>query len=340
MFTSASREAFYGGTLLALTLRRGNRTLSVFQERSEFAMSRLPSLVEQIVVPSGETQPAAWLGIVRMVEELSTMTRFEDIQEHVAHTARSLVGADGVTFVLREGGLCHYVKEEAIGPLWKGQRFPMSACISGWSMLNASTAVVPDVYADPRIPIHAYEPTFVRSLIMVPIGLKDPLGAIGAYWSHKRSFDEETVTLLEGLARSTASAVSMVHFQSMLTLAEERALRAQEIGGLGAWTIDAENGGFSASLIFKAHFGRARACDLTYAEVLSQIHPEDREALRHCITNAVEHGDPFRLACRVTWPDGSRHWLDLQADIVHDSRGAVARVCGISVEFEPSVLSQ
>lgn len=297
-------------------------------------MSRLPSLVEQIVAPSSSDQAGHWLRIVRMVEELSTITRFDEIQSHVARTAREIVGADGVTFVLREGTLCHYVEESAIGPLWKGQRFPMSACISGWSMLNASTAVVPDIYSDPRIPIDAYEPTFVRSLVMVPIGLKDPLGAIGAYWSNKRTFDQETVALLEGLARSTASAVSMVHLQSMLTLAEERALRALEVGGLGAWTIDAENGGFHASLIFKAQFGRVGACNLTYADLLAQVHAEDREALRLSVTEAAEFGQPFRLACRVHWPDGSLHWLDLQADIVRDSRGSVTRVCGISLEFQ------
>ena len=31
---------------------------------------------------------------------------------------------------------CYYADEDAISPLWKGQRFPMSACISGWAMLN------------------------------------------------------------------------------------------------------------------------------------------------------------------------------------------------------------
>ena len=31
---------------------------------------------------------------------------------------------------LREG---RYADEDAIGKLWKGQRFPMSTCISGWA---------------------------------------------------------------------------------------------------------------------------------------------------------------------------------------------------------------
>lgn len=299
-------------------------------------MTSLSFETEHVPARAAAAPSGRWLQIMGMIEQLATLHRFEDIQSFVTRTARDLVGADGATFVLREDGLCHYVNEDAIGPLWKGQRFPLNACISGWSMMNATTAIVPDVYADARIPLAAYEPTFVRSLVMVPVGTADPLGAIGAYWSTKRSFDTETIMLLEMLARATASAVSMVHLKSMLTRAEERALRAQEIGGLGAWTIDAETCDFYASLIFKAHLGRSASCDLTYSELISQLHPDDREALRASISAAADDGEAFQLACRVAWPDGSQHWLDLHADIVRDSTGAVSRLCGVSAEVAPT----
>src|ERR1700759_182997 len=84
----------------------------------------------------------------------------------VKDTARNICKSDGITFILREGNLCHYVEEDAIGPLWKGQYFPITACISGWSMLHGQTAVIEDVFADARIPVDAYRPTFVKSLIM------------------------------------------------------------------------------------------------------------------------------------------------------------------------------
>ncbi len=44
----------------------------------------------------------------------------------VRHAARELTGADGATFVLRDADKCFYADEDAIAPLWKGQRFPMS----------------------------------------------------------------------------------------------------------------------------------------------------------------------------------------------------------------------
>lgn len=60
----------------------------------------------------------------------------EGIMGVVRSAACALVGADGSTFVLRDGDQCFYTGEDAISLLWKGLRFPMSMCISGWIMMN------------------------------------------------------------------------------------------------------------------------------------------------------------------------------------------------------------
>lgn len=124
--------------------------------------------------------------------------------------ARDLTGADGATFVLREDGQCFYAEENAISPLWKGRRFPMDACISGWVMLHREPAVIEDIYRDDRIPADAYRPTFVKSLAMVPIRTLDPIGAIGNYWARKHQPTDEQVKLLQALADTTAVALENV----------------------------------------------------------------------------------------------------------------------------------
>src|ERR1041385_6777438 len=86
--------------------------------------------------------------LVEVVQRLSMARDIAAVQEIVRRAARRLTGADGATFVLREGDRCHYADEDAISPLWKGQRFPMQACISGWAMLNRKPAVIEDIYAD------------------------------------------------------------------------------------------------------------------------------------------------------------------------------------------------
>jgi signal transduction histidine kinase len=112
-----------------------------------------------------------------------------------------------VTIVLRDGDLCHYVEENAIEPLWKGKRFPLETCISGWCMLYRRQTVVPDIYADARIPHEAYRPTFVRSLAMIPIRQEEP---IGAHWAQSHAASAEELATLQALGDSAAMAIANV----------------------------------------------------------------------------------------------------------------------------------
>lgn len=130
--------------------------------------------------------------------------------EAIRSTARSVCGSDGICLVLREDDLCHYVEEDAIAPLWKGQRFPLSSCISGWSMVHAQTAVIEDVFTDPRIPHDAYRPTFVKSLIMTPVGEENPVAAIGAYWQTKRSFTDEEIARVKLMSLLIGKSLSYI----------------------------------------------------------------------------------------------------------------------------------
>lgn len=145
--------------------------------------------------------------LVGTVQRLSLARDLPSIIEIVRHAARKLVSADGATFVLRDGDQCFYVDEDAIAPLWKGHRFPMHACISGWAMLNRQPAVIDDIYRDARIPHDAYRPTFVRSLVMMPIRTVAPIGAIGVYWAHTHLATLGEVELLQALADSTCVAM-------------------------------------------------------------------------------------------------------------------------------------
>ncbi|QKE63644.1 diguanylate cyclase [Aquipseudomonas campi] len=169
------------------------------------------------------------LHLIRVVQELSMARDVDSVAEIVRHAARELSGADGATFVLRDGDRCFYRDEDAISPLWKGQRFPMSACISGWVMLNRQATVIPDIYQDERIPHAAYRPTFVKSLVMVPIRTLEPIGAIGAYWASGYRATAEQVELLQALADSISIAMENVQVYAELEQrVEERTAQLAE----------------------------------------------------------------------------------------------------------------
>jgi len=139
--------------------------------------------------------------------DFSGWTDGKQLLARIAELARDLIGADGATIVLRDGDHCYYADENAISPLWKGRRFPMSACISGWVMLNKMPAVIPDIYFDIRIPTDAYRATFVKSLAMVPVRRFAPIAAIGNYWADRREPTKQDVGTLQVLADAVAAAL-------------------------------------------------------------------------------------------------------------------------------------
>lgn len=165
--------------------------------------------------------------LVNTVQQLSLAQDIESIMRIVRTVARKLTGADGATFVLKDGDNCYYADEDAISPLWKGSRFPMKACISGWAMLHKKPVMIEDIYADERIPADAYRPTFVKSLAMVPIRTIDPIGAIGNYWAHHRTPTKEEMASLQALADITAVSIENVYVRN--TLEEKVVERTQEL---------------------------------------------------------------------------------------------------------------
>lgn len=166
--------------------------------------------------------------LVEAIEKLAGAGEIDDVIAILRATARRLIGADGIAVILREHEQCWYVEEDAMGPLWKGHKFPLASCISGWAMLHRQTVIIDDIRSDPRIPQQLFRDTFVRSLLMVPVRSNDPIGAIGAYWSECYRATDEQVHTLERLARATATAMENVRLVSALSKALEDAELARD----------------------------------------------------------------------------------------------------------------
>lgn len=140
-------------------------------------------------------------------EDLAFGRSVDAIVEALRTHARSIIAADGVTVIERRGDRVHYLTEDAISPLWSGESFPIRQCVSGMAMIARAPIVVPDVMEDKRVPLNLYLATFIRSMVMVPIGHGDPLIAMGVYWREANPIADETVATLLRVAELAADAL-------------------------------------------------------------------------------------------------------------------------------------
>jgi two-component system CheB/CheR fusion protein len=95
-------------------------------------------------------------------------------------------------------------------------------------MLRRQHVVIPDIYSDDRIPHDAYRPTFVKSLLMVPVRREDPIAAIGAYWAAYHVATPLEIGVLQSLADAAALALYNVQLDANLKAALRQEREARE----------------------------------------------------------------------------------------------------------------
>ena len=167
--------------------------------------------------------------LLQVIQQLSLARNLSTVQTLVRSAARRLTGCDGATFVLRDGDQCHYLDEDAIAPLWKGQRVPMNCCVSGWCMQHGTQVVIPDVSTDARIPQDFYQNTFIKSMMMVPVRTHAPIGAIGNYWARPHQPLPEEIQLLQALADAVSVTLENIQvYDELEQRVQERTAELQQ----------------------------------------------------------------------------------------------------------------
>ncbi len=276
---------------------------------------------------------AAWSRLIAAGERLATARSMKAAVDVLRTTAREIAGAEGIAVVLRDGEFCHYAAEDAVGALWTGQRFPMANCISGWAMMNRQTVAIPDIRLDERIPQAAYAPTFVRSLVMVPVGAPRPVAAIGAYWSDVRDHAAETIERLEALARSAATALENIRLIESVQESDRQRALAVSAGRMGVWSYSLPTGELTTSETCRLNFGRDPAEDFTYADLHAAIHPDDRERVQAAIARSLADGADYDIEYRLITPAGETRWIGIRAQPSYAPDGTPLSLAGVSIDM-------
>jgi PAS domain S-box-containing protein len=264
-------------------------------------------------------------GLLAVIRRLAVAPTLAETMEIVTQAVRSLMGADGATFVLRDGDLCHYADEDAVAPLWKGRRFPMSACISGWCMANNRAVAIPDIYEDDRIPHDAYRPTFVRSLALAPVSRQEPYAAVGAYWSEPREVSTDEVDLLQTLADASALAISVAQLVPVAEArraaeaaeARYRAVFDQAAVGVARVSPDGRFLELNDRFCLITNYDRADLLGLEFAEI---THPDDIAAdLAQVGELLAGASQTYSMEKRYRRKGGGDVWVNLTVSLVRRS---------------------
>ena len=90
---------------------------------------------------------------------------------------------------------------------------------------------------------------------------------------------------------------------------------------VGEWEIDVASGECRHSDLYDRCFGYSAPVPGWNLDMLfAHVHADDRERVRALATHAFESGSDLDFDCRVIWPDGTEHWID-----VHGSAYVSAR---------------
>lgn len=281
---------------------------------------------------------------LRLLVDAGIEQPFDSLMEVVRAAVRQLSQPDGVSVVLRDGGQFHYFEDKAIRTRWPGQRFPLLAHCAERVMRDGSAAVVSDVGADERIPAGRREPDFIRSLLLVPVGLPEPTAVIAAYWSYRHDPDPREIAILQALARATGMALHNIELlaslrrelaerrraEAALRDSEERLRRALQAGEVFAYEWNCGDDIMIRSANCTEILGAdCRPIDTTGRAWESHVHPDDRERFREAIAGLEHGGVRSAVTYRHVRRDGSVVWLQENSVGERGSDGRLLRVSGL-----------
>jgi signal transduction histidine kinase len=112
----------------------------------------------------------------------------------------------------------------------------------------------------------------------------------------------------------------LVLTRDRLILAEERLRLALDGARLGVWSLDPLSGRLECSHVALAYLGLPPDANLSFADFLALVSPEERVNVEAAFRAAVGSMEPLDIDFSVIWPDGTVRWISLMA---RASRNAV-----------------
>jgi PAS domain S-box-containing protein len=118
----------------------------------------------------------------------------------------------------------------------------------------------------------------------------------------------------------------------------EAALRAREgdlrlaleAGRFGTWSRNLVSGDITMSPLCRLAFGQDPERDVTYAELLAVVHPDDRDRMLEAVASSVATRQDYAIDYRIVSEIGQVRWVAVRGQPAYGADGVALRMIGIS----------
>ncbi|MGN6368412.1 MAG: PAS domain S-box protein [Phycisphaerae bacterium] len=122
--------------------------------------------------------------------------------------------------------------------------------------------------------------------------------------------------------------------QQQLAERERTLAQAIDAARMGTWDIDLVNRRVRWGGHMEAMWGmKPGAFDGTFEMAAAQIHPDDRASFDDMMEEARRTRAPITSQFRITWPDGTLHWLATMGAMLFNDKGEAVRMTGVMHEI-------
>jgi PAS domain S-box-containing protein len=160
-------------------------------------------------------------------------------------------------------------------------------------------------------------PLVIWGIIEVPFFLGFTYTAVVAAMAYELSSD---------MARA-------VRLTRELEISEKRFNLAADSANLGMWEWDLEKDEIWVSPTRRAQLGFSASARITFEDLISRWHADDRDKVRQAVNEAIHNGKDYQADFRVVRADGSVRWLCARGALQVDDHGKPKRLTGISLDI-------
>src|SRR5580765_6122596 len=118
-----------------------------------------------------------------------------------------------------------------------------------------------------------------------------------------------------------------------LEVSEKRFNLAADSANLGMWEWDLEKDEIWVTPTRRAQLGFPVSGRITFQELISRWHEDDREKVRQAVNEAIEHGKDYQAEFRIVRADGSLQWVCARGRVQLDEQRKPKRLTGISLDI-------